>query len=862
MPSASQFATCDFLIGKNFNFSRSPSRLAASIPLPISKKLELPLTMPKSITSNFLIDNLGACLTRRPPQLPSPDADRTSKSQVFTLVAAEGSQPLPWSSASFASFASSTSCISNRQIPELESPVSHRKQTIGPLSNRHKFAFCNFRLLLIPASLPPCLLASSPPLIANDMRSREESSLCKQSTYQILIANEFHSQAGLKSGFARTCLDARFEDRFQCAFQHAEPFFKFSIADHQRSKQADHVSVSPGRNHHQPLLVASAHNLFRFFLCGFPRLRRTHQLHGLHRSQPSDVPDRRPAFLPRSRPLREPFADALRAPEKILGFENVQHRIRRRAGHRIAAKGPAQPPHSRRVHDLGAPRYCGERQPAPKRFRGGENVRNYAVSLAGKHRARPAKSGLHFIRDENNFMFPADILNRGEKLSWRRHESAFAQHRLRDHGGYVLRVHHALESVFQMMRAINAARRVLHRIRAAVAVCIGNPINVGNERPKTGLVWMRFARQRHRQQSPAVKRILEADHSRPARVGARDFHCIFNRLRAAVHEERLLREIPGNNLIHPLRQPHISLVGRDAEAHVHERIELFAQCGDHALRPVAGVLAADSAGKINQAVAVHVLDDGAFRARHENRKRLIGSARHGGGSPLHQLARARARQLRLQLNYAHLSTIQSAARSGLCAPASSPDTLRFPTGQVRGRIPIVCTLPMALPRTSAACGSPRQSLPAAPSPPETPCKYRETTLPPPNHMECRSRFLWPRLRLRKESRPQPARKFPPARFAPNSARRRKSSARRNIPASFPAAAFPPPRASPLFSRPQDRNSRARTALCLPMDPSWSRVRAAAPAESSLLFLTSPRQTLGRSPSQRGFGFPRSRPPLD
>src|SRR5690348_10623447 len=44
--------------------------------------------------------------------------------------------------------------ISNRQIPELESPVSYRKQSTGPISNRHKFAFCNFPLFR-PRAAPP-----------------------------------------------------------------------------------------------------------------------------------------------------------------------------------------------------------------------------------------------------------------------------------------------------------------------------------------------------------------------------------------------------------------------------------------------------------------------------------------------------------------------------------------------------------------------------------------------------------------------------------------------------------------------------------------------------------------------------------
>ena len=79
-------------------------------------KLDFSLTHSKQTTSHFLIDNFGAFSPLRPPK---------------PAAAGEGG-----------------SLFSNRQIPELESPVSHRKQRIGPISNRHKFAFCNFLLLL------------------------------------------------------------------------------------------------------------------------------------------------------------------------------------------------------------------------------------------------------------------------------------------------------------------------------------------------------------------------------------------------------------------------------------------------------------------------------------------------------------------------------------------------------------------------------------------------------------------------------------------------------------------------------------------------------------------------------------------
>ena len=122
-------------------------------------KLDFRLTPSKQTISHFLIDN--SCT---------------------------GSAPLPFPTSNLEHQTSS----SNRPSPRLEILVSHRKQTVGPISNRPKFALCNFRCLSFSASVPPCHFASSSLLIANDMHSREESSTCKQSTYRILIANEFH----------------------------------------------------------------------------------------------------------------------------------------------------------------------------------------------------------------------------------------------------------------------------------------------------------------------------------------------------------------------------------------------------------------------------------------------------------------------------------------------------------------------------------------------------------------------------------------------------------------------------------------------------------------------------------------------
>ena len=152
-------------------------------------KLDFHVSQLKSITSIFLIDN--SCTH--------------SWSQAFPA----------------SSFQPPASRNSNRHIPELETGLSHRKQSIGPLSNRHKFAFCQRAALTLsavegfiprlplPASLPSSshsqlstLYCKLPFLIANDLHSREESSNWKQSTYSFLIANEFHTRiSSLRRGF-------------------------------------------------------------------------------------------------------------------------------------------------------------------------------------------------------------------------------------------------------------------------------------------------------------------------------------------------------------------------------------------------------------------------------------------------------------------------------------------------------------------------------------------------------------------------------------------------------------------------------------------------------------------------------------
>jgi hypothetical protein len=147
---------------------------------PLSKLLDLPLNCRKHSTSQFLIDNFERSLAFNPPK--QSDACPPWRAQASELPT-----------------------ISNCQSPELEISLSHRKQRTEnfliaksrpmlPSLNQHLSREMGPRWQRIPDSRLSTLNRELPSLIANEPHSREESCACKQTTYKILIANEFYSQ--------------------------------------------------------------------------------------------------------------------------------------------------------------------------------------------------------------------------------------------------------------------------------------------------------------------------------------------------------------------------------------------------------------------------------------------------------------------------------------------------------------------------------------------------------------------------------------------------------------------------------------------------------------------------------------------
>ena len=154
-----------------------------------AKKLKFGLSHTKLSTSEFLIDNFRgfSCSQAFPAfSVCHPAASNTRLSAVDSRLLCLIDNDMHSRKES--------SCCKHSTYEMLIDNEFHCHERRSPLSSHASSA-----------SLPPSfhsrlptLDCRSPFLIANDMHSREESSSSKQSTYEILIANELHCSANLQ----------------------------------------------------------------------------------------------------------------------------------------------------------------------------------------------------------------------------------------------------------------------------------------------------------------------------------------------------------------------------------------------------------------------------------------------------------------------------------------------------------------------------------------------------------------------------------------------------------------------------------------------------------------------------------------
>jgi hypothetical protein len=175
----------------------------------------------------------------------------------------------------------------------------------------------------------------------------------------------------------------------------------------------------------------------------------------------------------------------------------------------------------------------------------------------------------------------ADGFDLGEVLLGRTDEPALTQHRLGEHGGYLVGFHVVLERIFEQVRAGHAAGRILESERAPVAVRVGQTIDLGREGTEAFLVGHGLRGQGHGQKGAAVEGVFEGYDGVAAGAVAGDLDGVLDRLGPRVGEHGLLERGARGGRVHLLGQLDVGFVHDYVETGVREQAGLIAHCRDH-----------------------------------------------------------------------------------------------------------------------------------------------------------------------------------------------------------------------------------------------------------------------------------------
>ncbi len=139
-------------------------------------------------------------------------------------------------------------------------------------------------------------------------------------------------------------------------------------------------------------------------------------------------------------------------------------------------------------------------------------------------------------------------------------------------------------------------------------------MNVRHERSEAAAMHQLGAGQRHGAVGPAVESAEEGDGARSAGVPAGQLQGRLQRLRAAVGEEDALGRRAGTALGQALGQVDLRLIVEIGAGHVQQLLRLVSDRRGDMWMTVAGGRDGDAGGEIEEAIAVHVLNDGPTAA--------------------------------------------------------------------------------------------------------------------------------------------------------------------------------------------------------------------------------------------------------
>ena len=149
-----------------------------------------------------------------------------------------------------------------------------------------------------------------------------------------------------------------------------------------------------------------------------------------------------------------------------------------------------------------------------------------------------------------------------------------------------------------------------------------------------------------------MERPLEGDDPLPLRVEARELDRVLDRLGAGVEEGAARRPADRDEGPEALGELDVALVGDDREVGVEEAVDLLGDRLDDARMIVADVRDPDSADEVDERIAIDVRDRGTARSIGDDRPVDDERVSHRVPLALEDLAAARARNLRANLDHA------------------------------------------------------------------------------------------------------------------------------------------------------------------------------------------------------------------
>ena len=127
-----------------------------------------------------------------------------------------------------------------------------------------------------------------------------------------------------------------------------------------------------------------------------------------------------------------------------------------------------------------------------------------------------------------------------------------------------------------------------------------------------------------------MKGAAEGDDAGALGGGAGDLDGVLRRLGPGGEEHGLGRALEGGELVEPLAERDIGLIGQHLEGRMGEALELLARRGHHLGVAVAGIEHRDAAGEVDIALALDIPDLGVLRPRGID----AGGAGHAPGNGL------------------------------------------------------------------------------------------------------------------------------------------------------------------------------------------------------------------------------------